>query len=99
MADLSSITSVTITSKAVFGNKRVNYGYITLGDGAKTVPAAGLAVTSSQLGLGTAETVQLSNKLYPYQWASEVLYSGSGASVPASGDTVEFMAIGVRQNK
>ena len=94
MADLSAITSVTVVARTVFGNKRIVMGYVTLGDGSKTVPSAGLAVTAAQLGLGAVESIMFSNKLYPYDWASGVLYSGTGANIPASGDKVYFFAVG-----
>lgn len=99
MADLSAVTSVTISGKSVFGNKRVTWGSIVLGDSTSTMPAAGLAVTATQLGLGNVDWIMFSNKTLPYSWLSDKLCSGAGAAVPISGDIVYFNAFGIRQNK
>ena len=96
MADITAVTSVTISGRTVFGNKRVNWGNIVLGNGALNIPAAGLAVTKAQLGLGQVDTVTFSNKTLPYSWAADVLYSVTG-SAPANGDIVYWIAIGTKQ--
>lgn len=93
MSDISSVTSVTISGRTVFGNKRITWGSIVLGDGSSTMPAAGLAVTAAQLGLVGVDSVMLSNKTLPYQWSSDVL-SGTPAGTPASDDAVSFLAVG-----
>ena len=94
MGDISAITSVIISGRTVFGNKRVTWGYVTIGDGSSTVPSAGLAATAAQFGIRSVDSIIFSNKTLPYSWASDKLYSGAGAAVPVSGDVVYFQAFG-----
>jgi len=96
MADMTTVPTVAITSKSVFGNKRITFGTLTLSeaDGSATFPAAGLAVTNAKLGLRGVDFVALSNDTYPYQLTGQVLYSGTGANTPATDDVVYFMAVG-----
>ena len=98
MGDIAAVTSVTISGRSVFGNKRITWGVIVLGDGiGSTMPAAGLAVTKAQLGFGQIDAITFSNKTLPYSWASDLLYSGAGAAVPADASNVYWFAIGPKQ--
>jgi hypothetical protein len=109
MTDLSAITSVTVSARTVFGNKRIAMGYITLGDGSYTVPAAGLSLTAAQLGWGGIDLILFEPKsgAYYYDYTNaKILVAGTGAGdntkfnvagggvIPASGETVRFLAIG-----
>jgi hypothetical protein len=114
MAAISAITSVTIETKTVFGNKRVNYGYVTIGDGSSTWPSGGLSLTAAQLGLGKVESVffipggvqyfydhanlKIDGKLCGTAGAAQVQVAANGAVI-ASGEKVYFIAVGSRQNK
>jgi len=93
MADISAVSSVTISGRTVFGNKRITWGYVTLGNGTDTMPAAGLAVTAANLGLAGVDVVMCNNETLPYHWTSNVLH-GTGAGTPASADKVYFLAVG-----
>ena len=94
MTDLSAVTSTTITGRSIFGNKRITWGTIVLGDGTNTMPAAGLAVTAANLGQKSVDAVQLNNAgTGSYRWSSDVIY-GEAAASPASDDTVNFVAFG-----
>jgi len=94
MSDLSAVVSVAVSGRSVFGNKRVTWGIITLGDGSSTMPAAGLAVTAAQLGMTSIDFIHFTNELTAYGWLGNVLKAGAGAVVPANGDKVYFMAFG-----
>ena len=109
MADLTAVTSVTNTFRTVFGNKRVVAGYVTLGDGSSTIPAAGLALTASTLGLSEVEFIIFEPKsaAYMYNYDNETLEAaGTGAGdglvfnlngggiIPPEGEKVHFLAVG-----
>jgi len=109
MAPIGAITSVTIEVRTVFGNKRVTYGYITVGDGASTWPSGGLSLTAAQLGLKDVEVCLFAPKGVQYFYdhtntmldgyvcgtagANQVQVAADGAVI-ASGEKIYFLAIG-----
>jgi hypothetical protein len=114
MGALSAITSVTVESRTVFGNKRVTYGYVTVGDGSSTWPSGGLALTAAQLGMSTVECVMFQSKGIQYFYdytntkidgtvcgtagAAQVQVAANGAVI-ASAEKVYFMAVGTGSHR
>ena len=109
MGAISAITSVTIEVRTVFGNKRVTYGYVTIGDGSSTWPSGGLALTAAQLGLKDVESCLFMPKGIQYFYdhtntkidgyvcgtagATNVQVAANGAVI-ASAEKIYFLAIG-----
>ena len=78
---LSSVT-VTINTRTVFGNKRVVFATLTLGD--DTFPEAGLSLTPSQLGLEHIDLMLIEGKglAYYYDTTNQLLKAYVPAAIP-----------------
>lgn len=109
MPDIAAITSTTIVSRSVFGNKRIVMGYITLGNNSDTLPTGGLSLTPSDLSLSEIEFITFETKsaAYYYDYDNEMVEGAGtgpgdglkfnvdgGAIVPADGEVVRFFAVG-----
>lgn len=109
MGALTAITSVTLETKTVFGNKRIRMGYVTVGDGSSTWPSGGLSLTAANLELVKIESIFFMPKGVQYYYdyvnakidgylcgtagAANVQVVADGAAI-ANGEKVYFIAIG-----
>jgi len=104
---ITAYSSIVVTFRTVFGNKRIVAGYITFAN--DTWPSGGVDLTPANLGLDVLEYIQFDSRSiqYVYDYTSAKLdgflcntagvgtaQAGANGATIAASEKVHFLAIG-----